>query len=60
MVGIVKKEEVKAVKGKKGLNVKGFSIVKEFAIEASEENVKEIGSEIGFAELEGIETVGLT
>jgi len=52
VVGIVKKDEVKAVKGKNGLNAKGFSIVREFSIEVSEENAKEIGSEIGFAELE--------
>ena len=60
VVGIVKKDEVKAVKGKNGLNAKGFSIVREFSIEVSEENAKEIGSEIGFAELEWVETVGLT
>lgn len=60
IVGVVKKDEVKAGKGKKGLNTKDFSVVKEFDIEVSEENAKEIGSEIGFADLEGVEVVGLT
>ena len=60
IVGLVNKEEAKLAKGKKGLNVKAFSVVKEFSIEASAEGEKEIGSEIGFAELEGVEVVGLT
>jgi len=45
---------------KKGLPAKNFSIVREFHIEVSEENAKEIGSEIGFAELAGVEKVTLT
>ena len=60
VVGIAKKDEVKLAKGKKGLNVKDFSVVKEFSVDVSEENAKEIGSEVGFADLEGIEVVGLT
>lgn len=60
VVGLVDKEEATLAKGKKGLNTKGFSVVKEFSIEASEEGAKEIGSEIGFADLEGVEVVGLT
>jgi len=60
IVGLVDKDEAKLAKGKKGLNTKTFSVVKEFSIEASAEGEKEIGSEIGFAELEGVEVVGLT
>lgn len=60
IVGIVGKEETKAVKGKQALCVKNFSVVKEFTIDASEEGQKEIGSHIGFAELEGVETVSLS
>jgi len=52
VVGIVRKEETKLTKGKNGLNTKGFSAVKEFSIDVSAEWAKEIGSEIGFAQLE--------
>jgi len=34
--------------------------VKEFRIEQSEEAVKEVGSEVGFADLQGVEMVTLT
>ena len=60
IVGIVGKQETKVVKGKKALAVKSFSTVKEFPIEQTEESAKEIGSEIGFADLDGVELVGLT
>ncbi len=60
IVGIVWKEETKLSTGKKGLCVKNFSTVKEFPVEQSDEGSKEIGSEIGFADLEWIETVSLT
>ena len=60
IVGIVGKQETKAVRDKKALAVKNFSTVKEFPIEQSEEGSKEVGSEIGFSDLEGIEMVSLT
>lgn len=60
IVGIVGKEESTLTKGKKALSVKNFSVVKEFSIEAADEGQKEIGSAIGFAELEGVETVSLS
>lgn len=60
IVGVVGKEESTLGKGKKALSVKNFSVVKEFSIAQADEGQKEIGSELGFAELEGIETVGLT
>jgi len=60
VVGIVRKEETKLTKGKNGLNTKGFSAVKEFSIDVSAEWAKEIGSEIGFAQLEWVETVSIT
>ena len=60
VVGIVRKEETKLTKGKNGLNAKGFSAVKEFSIDVSAEWAKEIGSEIGFAQLEWVETVSIT
>ena len=60
IVGIVWKEETTLGNDKKGLSVKHFSAVKEFPIEQWEEGQKEIASEIGFADLEGIEMVSLT
>lgn len=60
IVGIVSKEETAPKKDKQALSVKGFSIVKEFIIEQTKEGAKEIGSIIGFADLEGIETVSIT
>lgn len=60
IVWIVWKDEVKLGKGKTALNPKSFEIVKEFRISQSDEGQKEIGSEIGFAELEGVESVGIT
>ena len=60
IVGIVGKEESKFIEGKKALAVKNFSAVKEFPVEQSEEGSKEVGSEIGFADLEGVEMIGLT
>ena len=57
IVGIVWKEESKLASGKKNLSVKNFSEVREFPIEQWEENAKEAGSEIGFADLEGVESV---
>lgn len=59
VVGIVD-TEASLKKGKAAMNHRDFSVVKEFAIELAEENAKEIGSEIGFADLEGVEVVGLT
>lgn len=60
VVGIVKKELVKLGKGKNALNTKDFSVVKEFSIDVSAENAKEVWSEIGFSDLEGVEVVGIT
>lgn len=60
VVGIVGKEETKLAKRKTALSVKNFSDVVEFRIEQSEEATKEVGSELGFAELEGVETISLS
>lgn len=60
IVGIVKKDEVKLKKGKKALSEKEFSVVKEFSITQEEEGVKEIGSLIGFDDLEGVESISLS
>lgn len=60
IVGIVGKEETKLGKEKKGLHTKNFSVVKEFPIEITNEWEKEVGSLIGFSELEGVETVSVT
>lgn len=60
IVGIVGKEEAKLAKGKAGLNPRMFSVVKEFEISQDSEGQKEIGSEIGFADLEGVEMISLT
>jgi len=60
IVGVVGKEVSTLKKDKTALSVKNFSVVKEFRIEQGEENAKEIGSELGFAELEGVESVSLT
>ncbi len=60
IIGVVGKEESKLAKGKTALSVKNFSVVKEFRIEQSEEAVKEVGSEVGFADLQGVEMVTLT
>lgn len=60
VVGIVGKEETKLAKGKTALSVKNFSQVTEFRIEQSNEGVKEIGSELGFADLKDVETVSLS
>lgn len=60
IVGIVKKEKTELAADKKGLNAKDFSTIKEFPIEQSEEGSKEVGSEVGFDDLEGIELVTLT
>ena len=60
IVGIVGKEETKLGKEKKGLHTKDFSVVKEFPIELSQEGEKEVGSMIGFTDLEGVEMVSLT
>jgi len=60
IVGVVGKEEVKLGAWKKALSPRTFSVVNEFRIEASEEGQKEIGSTLGFADLEGVETVSLT
>lgn len=60
IVGIVDKEEVKLAKGKAALNPRMFSVVKEFIISQDSEGQKEIGSEIGFADLEGVEMVSLS
>ena len=59
IVGIVRKEETKLGKEKKGLHTKNFSVVKEFPVDASQEGSKEIGSMIGFRELEGVEVIGV-
>jgi large subunit ribosomal protein L3 len=60
IVGIVGKEEAKLAKGKASLNPRMFSVVKEFTISQDAEGQKEIGSEIGFADLEGVEMLTLT
>ena len=60
IVGIARKEESKLASGKKSLSVKHFSEVREFSIEQWEENKKEVGSEIGFADLDGVESVRIS
>lgn len=60
VVGIVGKGESKLAKGKTALSVKNFSEVVEFRIDGSDEAAKEVGSEIGFADLEGVETISLS
>ena len=60
VVGIVKKDEVKLKKDNLTLSTQDFSTVREFLIEQSEEGKKEVGSIIGFADLEWIETVSLS
>ena len=60
VVGIVGKEETKMKKDRIALSTKNFSTVREFTIEASREGEKEVGSEIGFAELEGVETISIS
>lgn len=60
IIGIVKRDEVKHKKGKHTLSPKDFSAVKEFHIDGSQEGEKEVGSVIGFDELEGKETVGIS
>ncbi len=60
IVGIVGKEESKLAKGKSALCVKNFSQVSEFRIEQSDEGAKEVGSELGFADLEGVKTISFS
>lgn len=60
IVGVVGKEEVQAKKDKQALDARTFSVVKEFRIETEDEGKKEIGSEVGFADLEGVAAVRLT
>lgn len=60
IVGIVWKQEEKIGKGKTALNTKTFSVVKEFRIDQSEEGQKEVWSELGFAEFEGVTSVWIT
>lgn len=60
VVGIVGKDEAKLAKGKAALNPRMFSVVKEFIISQDAEGQKEIGSELGFADLDGVEMVSLT
>ena len=60
VVGVVGKDEAKLVKGKAALNPRMFSVVKEFTIPQDAEGQKEIGSELGFADLEGVEMISLT
>jgi len=60
VVWVVGKSEAELGKWKTALCVKGFSVVKEFHIEVSDEGQKEVGSEIWFAELEWVELVSLT
>ena len=60
IVGEVKKEAAVLKKDKNGLHVKNFAEVKEFPIDATQENEKEIGSEIGIEMLDGVETVSIT
>ncbi len=60
IVGIVKDGEVSLQGGKKTLNVKAFSEIREFAIDMNSEGKKEVGSEVGFDDLEGVESVSLT
>ncbi len=60
IVGIVKKEATELQKDKSTLNIKAFSEVREFPVERSEEGKKEIGSEAGFIDLEGVEKVTLS
>lgn len=60
VVGIVKKDNANLKKGKQALNASDFAQVKEFRIDSNEENSKEIGSSIGFSDLEGVENVRIT
>lgn len=60
VVGIVKKEKTVLGKDKVALSAKNFSQIQEFRIEQSEENSKVVGSELGFADLEGVEKVSLS
>lgn len=60
VVGIVGKQEAKLAKWKTALNPRLFSVVKEFTISSDAEGQKEIGSEIGFADLDGVEMISLS
>ena len=60
IVGIVANENATLAEGKTALSANAFSEIREFRIEQADEGKKEIGSEIGFDDLEGIETVNLT
>lgn len=60
VVGIVRKEKAELGADKKALSAKNFVEIKEFPIEQSEEGSKEVGSEIGFDDLEGVEKVTLS
>lgn len=60
IVGIIEKETVMLASGKKTLNTKKFSEIREFPIDLSEEGKKEVGSEVGFDDLEGVEMVSLS
>ncbi len=60
IIGLVWKEETKHKKDRKNLSVKNFSVVREFIIEASQEWAKEVGSIVGFADLEWVEKVSLS
>jgi large subunit ribosomal protein L3 len=60
VVGIVGKEDSVLAKGKTALCVKNFAEVSEFRIDQSDEGKKEVGSELGFADLQGVEVVTLS
>jgi len=60
IVGVVGKDEAKLAKWKASLNPRMFSVVKEFHISQDNEGQKEVGSEIGFADLGWIEMVSLS
>ena len=60
IIWICGKVEAKLAKGKSSLNPRMFSVVREFQITQDAEGQKEIGSEVGFTDLEGIEMISLT
>lgn len=60
IVGIVKGEVVSLGKDKSALASSNFSEIREFPIDASSENEREVGSVIGFDIFDGVEVVSFT
>ena len=60
VVGIVKKEASTLKAGKVALSTTGFSVIREFPIDVAAEGKKEIGSEVGFDDIDGVATVTIT